>query len=54
MIGAGVKTSMIAERLFLSTHTVDTHRENIKRKLGAKSGTELTRLAIQAMLEDGS
>ena len=53
MIGEGMKTSDIAEQLFLSTHTIDTHRENIKRKLGAKSGAELSRLAIQAMLTSG-
>jgi len=51
LIGAGVTTSAIAEKLFLSTHTIDTHRENIKRKLGAKNGAELSRRAIQAMLE---
>lgn len=53
LIGAGVNTSAIAEQLFLSTHTVDTHRENIKRKLGAKTGAELNRQAIQSMLESG-
>jgi DNA-binding NarL/FixJ family response regulator len=51
LIGAGVTTGAIAEQLFLSTHTIDTHRENMKRKLGAKTGAELTRMAIQAMLE---
>ncbi len=53
LIGAGVTTGAIAEKLFLSTHTIDTHRENIKRKLGAKNGAELSRLAIQSMLESG-
>lgn len=53
LIGAGVSTSAIAEQLFLSTHTVDTHRENIKKKLGAKNGAELNRQAIQSMLENG-
>lgn len=51
LIGSGLKTSAIADQLFLSTHTIDTHRENIKRKLGAKTGAELSRLAIQSMLE---
>jgi len=51
LIGAGLTTGAIAEQLFLSTHTIDTHRENIKRKLGAKTGAELSRRAIQAMLE---
>lgn len=53
LIGAGSSTSSIAGQLFLSTHTVDTHRENIKKKLGAKTGSELNRLAIQSMLEKG-
>lgn len=53
LIGSGCTTSAIAEQLFLSTHTVDTHRENIKRKLGAKNGAELNRKAIQSMLESG-
>ncbi len=53
LIGAGVSTSAIADQLFLSTHTVDTHRENIKKKLGAKTGAELNRQAIQSMLENG-
>jgi DNA-binding NarL/FixJ family response regulator len=53
LIGAGCSTGAIADQLFLSTHTVDTHRENIKRKLGAKNGAELNRQAIQYMLEDG-
>ncbi len=52
LIGAGITTGAIAEQLFLSTHTIDTHRENIKRKLNAKTGAELSRLAIQAMLEN--
>lgn len=53
LIGAGVSTGVIANRLFLSTHTVDTHRENIKKKLGAKSGAELNLMAVQSMLESG-
>ena len=53
LIGDGVSTSAIAEQLFLSTHTVDTHRENIKKKLGAKTGADLNRKAIQSMLENG-
>ncbi len=53
LIGAGVSTSAIADQLFLSPHTVDTHRENIKKKLGAKTGAELNRQAIQSMLENG-
>ncbi len=53
LIGAGVSTSAIADQLFLSTHTIDSHREKIKRKLGAKTGAELNRQAVQSMLENG-
>lgn len=50
LIGQGVGTGAIAKRLFLSTHTIDTHRENIKRKLDLKSAGELTTAAVQWVL----
>ena len=53
MIGEGMKTSDIAEQLFLSTHTIDTHRENIKRKLAISNAAELSRAAVQWLLENG-
>lgn len=53
MIGEGLSTSLIASRLFLSTHTIDTHRENIKRKLSINSAAELSRAAVQWLLENG-
>lgn len=53
MIGEGVTTGAIAARLFLSTHTIDTHREKIKRKLGLSTAGELSRVAVQWMLENG-
>lgn len=54
LIGEGLTTGMIAEQLLLSTHTIDTHRENIKRKLGAKNAGELNRQAVQWVLEINS
>lgn len=39
---SGKTTKEIAFDLGLSTRTVDIHRANIKRKLGLRSGTELT------------
>jgi DNA-binding NarL/FixJ family response regulator len=51
LIGDGLSSSAIANRLHVSTHTIDTHRENIKRKLGVKSAAELTRQAVQWTLE---
>jgi len=53
MIGEGLSTGIIANRLFLSTHTIDTHRENIKRKLTLNSAAELSRAAVQWLLENG-
>jgi DNA-binding NarL/FixJ family response regulator len=40
-------TSEIAEKLFLSKHTVETHRKNILLKLGLKNSVGLIRYAIQ-------
>lgn len=52
MIGNGQTSGAIAEELMLSSHTVDTHRENIKRKLGLKNAPELSRQAVQFLLEN--
>lgn len=43
LVGAGMATRDIAARLHLSVKTVETHRENIKRKLKISSATELIR-----------
>jgi DNA-binding NarL/FixJ family response regulator len=51
LIGEGLTTGAIAEQLYLSTHTIDTHREHIKRKLNASSANELSRMAFHSMLE---
>jgi DNA-binding NarL/FixJ family response regulator len=53
MIGEGLTTGAIANRLFLSTHTIDTHRENIKRKLAVSTAAELSRAAVQWLLDNG-
>lgn len=47
LIGRGMGTRQIAERLCLSTKTIDSHREHIKRKLGIASGNELFRSAVK-------
>ncbi|MDB5389418.1 MAG: nreC 2 [Planctomycetaceae bacterium] len=52
MIGEGVSTGIIANNLYLSTHTIDTHRDNIKRKLELKTAAELSRAAVQWVLEN--
>lgn len=53
LIGEGLSTRVIADRLFLSTHTIDSHRNHIKRKLGINDGNQLTRFAVQWVLENG-
>lgn len=53
MIGQGMTSGAIADSLHLSTHTIDTHRENLKRKLGAQNGADLNRQAVQWVLTNG-
>jgi DNA-binding NarL/FixJ family response regulator len=42
----------IAEKLFISPRTVDTHRRNLLQKLGVKNTAGLTRFAINSGLLD--
>jgi len=51
LIGEGLSTRAIAERLHLSVKTVETHREKIKRKLGISGTAELARRAVQWSLD---
>jgi len=53
LIGEGMKTAQIAERLHLSVYTVETYRERIKSKLDLKCGTELAHFATQWVLKHG-
>lgn len=46
LIGKGISTGAIAQRLNLSARTVGTYRERIKDKLGLKDAGELTRYAV--------
>jgi len=47
LLGAGLGTRKVADRLFLSVKTVETHRENIKHKLGLANAAELIRYATE-------
>lgn len=53
MIGRGMNTKQIATRLGLSIKTIESHRENIKGKLGLVNAIELTREALRWILESG-
>jgi DNA-binding NarL/FixJ family response regulator len=53
LIGEGVKTAEIAERLHLSVKTVETYRDRIRQKLDLSEGTRLTHYATQWVLENG-
>ncbi len=52
LIGQGLTTKQIAKRLMISTHTVESHRENMKRKLKVKFASELQRLAVVWTLQN--
>jgi DNA-binding NarL/FixJ family response regulator len=47
LVAEGKTSSLIADELFLSPLTVDTHRKNLLQKFQAKNSTELISLAIQ-------
>ena len=52
LIGSGLGTKKIAHALNLSVKTIETHRENIKRKLHLRSGAELTERATAWVTEN--
>ena len=52
LIGQGVKTSDIATRLHVSVRTVETYRDRIRGKLGLRDGAELSRRAVEWMVEN--
>lgn len=47
-LGRGAAMRSIAQKLFLSVKTVETHVAHIKRKLGVRSAVELRHLAFRA------
>lgn len=44
-IASGVKTAEISDRVYISEKTLNTHRRNIKKKLGVKSHYDMIKLA---------
>jgi DNA-binding NarL/FixJ family response regulator len=51
LIGRGKSTRSIAQKLHLSVHTIESHRENIRAKLSLQNGAELVQRAVQWVLE---
>lgn len=47
LIAEGLSTRDISERIHVSVKTVETHRQQIMRKLNAKSVAELTKIALR-------
>ena len=52
LVGSGLGTRKIAHALNLSVKTIETHRGNIKGKLGLHSGAELTERATAWVMEN--
>ncbi len=50
LIVNGLTSTEIAEKLFLSEHTVKTHRKNIFRKANIKSISQLTTFAMNSQI----
>lgn len=50
LIAQELSTKQIAEKLFISVNTVETHRKNLMAKLHAKNVTGLVKFAIQVGL----
>jgi|AntDeeMinimDraft_5_1070356.scaffolds.fasta_scaffold00357_16 DNA-binding NarL/FixJ family response regulator len=46
LICDGLNTEAIATELFISTHTAETHRRNLLRKMGVKNTAEMVKTAI--------
>ncbi len=47
LLALGLSSKEIAERLFISFHTVESHRKNLRFKFEVKNSTELMMKAMQ-------
>jgi len=53
LLGRGLSTREIAERLCVSIKTIESHREHIKEKLKLKNANELVQHATQWVMSEG-
>ncbi|GAB3960053.1 hypothetical protein GCM10028805_57280 [Spirosoma harenae] len=51
-INGGLETKQIAEKLFISPHTVDTHRKNMLERTGAKNISTLIQICQMGKIID--
>ncbi len=54
MIGKGLSTQKIAKELHLSSKTIDTHKEHIKKKLGIQDSAMLVQQAVAWVMSEAS
>ncbi len=54
LIGNGYSTKQIAQKLNLSSKTIDSYREHLKEKLNLETGPELVQYAIQWARDGGA
>jgi DNA-binding NarL/FixJ family response regulator len=47
LMAQGFSTQAIAERLFISFNTVESHRKNLRAKFGVTTGVEMIRIASE-------
>lgn len=52
LLGGGLTTRRVAEKLHVSVRTVEAHRENIKQKLDIRNAAELMRHAVEWVLKN--
>jgi DNA-binding CsgD family transcriptional regulator len=50
LIGSGLTTSQIAEKLFISRKTVESHRARVMRRLGIHKSSALVQYAVKSGL----
>jgi DNA-binding NarL/FixJ family response regulator len=52
LIASGMTNNEIAQKLFVSSSTVDTHRKNLLAKFEVKNTASLIKMAVQLMMID--